>query len=128
MAHKKGKVTKKKELVIVAPAKTPQIIEVDGEKYIIEREKMIMIDGIEHCDKLVYKKFDEKEYKENLQILVDAISKRTTKKELLSEILKTIDMKTLKRLVKRVKDKKPIKKQKGCLGFKIGDAHVQIVD
>ena len=106
----------------------PSIIEIDGEKYITEKETFKTIDGVEHSDKIVFKRFDEKEYKDNLNVIIEAISKKTTTKELLKHILKNIDMKTLRRLAKRIKTKKPIKKQYGCLGFKIGDSYVQLAE
>lgn len=106
----------------------PNILIIGGKKYIVERETTKKIDGVEHMDKVIFKRFDEKEYKENLNIVVDALSKRTNSKEILTHILKGVDLKTLKRVVRRIKAKKPIKKQKGCLGFKIGDAYIQLVD
>jgi len=108
--------------------KKPQLIEVDGVRYILERETTKKVDNIQHLDKLIFKKFDEKEYAQNLKIVVGAISKETTKKEIINQILKDIDMKTLRKLVKRIKDKKPIKRHDGCLGFKVGDAYVQLVE
>lgn len=119
---------KKRESKIEIKSKTPNIVEIDGKKYFLETEKYKKIDGVEHSDRLVFKKFDEEQYKKNLQIVIDAISKRTTKRELLQEILGAIETKSLKKLVKRIKQKKPIKKYKGCLGFKIGDAYLQLIE
>lgn len=109
-------------------ASKPNIIEVDGVKYAVQKETTKVIDGVEHRDKLVFVKFNEEEYKEDLKVLIEAISKQTTKKELLNEILGYMDVKTLKRLVRRIKTKKPIRKQRGCLGFKIGDVYVPLID
>ncbi len=120
--------SKEKTIEIVNPGNKRQFIEVDGEKYYLEREKIKKVDGIEHAVGLVYKKFDEKEYVENLQTIINAIKDKTTKTELLKQLLKDIDMKTIRRLVKRIKTKKPIKRHYGCLGFKIGDAYLEIVE
>lgn len=118
---------KTKSFKVECRADNPSIIEVDGQKYICEREKLKKIDGVVHGDKLIFKKFDEKEYKENLKTIIDALSKQTTTVELLTHILKDLDMKTLRRLAKRIKGKKKVRKQHGCLGFKIGDSYVELV-
>jgi len=116
-----------KEMKVEVKAKKANIIEIDGELYAMEKETEKKIDGVVHSDKLVFKKFDKKEYTTNLKVVIDELSKKVTKKELLNELLDGMDMKTLRRLVKRIKTKKPIKKQKGCLGFKIGDTYVQLM-
>ena len=61
-------------------------------------------------------------------LIIDTLSKRTSKKELLREILKKTDYKSIRKLALRIKKNKKIKKQRGCLGFKIGDAYVQLID
>ena len=88
----KPKRTKKEiKIEIVNPGKKREFLEVDGKKYIFEREKIKKVDGIEHSVGLVYKKFNEKEYAETLQIIVNAIKNKTTKTELLTQLLKDID-------------------------------------
>jgi len=106
----------------------PNLLEINGEKYIFDKATTYKKDNVTHQDKFIWKKFDEREYKENLDIVIGALAKKTTTKELLSEILKEIDVRTLRRLATRIKKKKPVKKHKGCLGFKIGDAYVQLFD
>lgn len=108
--------------------KQPNIIEIDGVKYILEKEKTKKIDNVEHSDRVIFKKFDEQEYLKNLKIVVKALSEKTSTQEILTEILKPLDMKTLRRLVKRIESGKPIKKHKGCLGFKVGDAYIQLME
>jgi len=119
---------KPKNEVVVTEGKGRKLLIINGEKYVLDREKYKVVEGIEHSDGKVFKRFDEKQYLSDLKTVVKAISKRTTKQELLVQILKDIDMKSLKRLARRIKAKKPIKKQHGCLGFKIGDAYLQVVD
>ncbi|MEK6884175.1 MAG: hypothetical protein AABY22_31385, partial [Nanoarchaeota archaeon] len=97
-------------------------------KYIMAREIHKKIDNVEHSDKVVFKEFDEEEYNYNLDLFIDAIAERTAKKELIKQLVKNIDLHTLKRLAKRIESGKLIKKQKGCLGFKIGDAYLNLVD
>jgi hypothetical protein len=106
----------------------PNIVVIDGEEYILEREKVKKIDGVEHSDKLIFKPYKKEEFIKDLYLIVDTLAKHTTKKELLKNLIKDIDYKTMRRLALRIRKKKPIKKQKGCLGFKIGDAYVQLID
>ena len=123
-----GKSIKEKEIEIVNAGNKRSFIDVDGEKYYLDREKTKKIDGIEHSVGLIYKKFDEKEYIDLLKTLIEAIKDKTTKTELLTQLLKEIDMKTLRRVVKRIESGKEVKRHSGCLGFKIGDAYVQLID
>jgi hypothetical protein len=113
---------------VIGEMSDQNLLIVDGVKYRLEKTTVKKINGIEHGDKIIFKKFDEKEYKENLEIIIEAIKDKVTKEHLLHEMLKNIDSKTLRRLVKRIKTNKPIKRQDGCLGFKIGDAYVQLID
>ena len=107
----------------------PTILNFQGKKYIMEKETHKKIDNVEHSDKIVFKEFDEEEYKDNLNIIIDAIAEKTAKKELIRELVKNTDMKSLRRLANRVRSGKLIKKQKGCLGFRFGnDAYLQLVE
>ena len=119
---------KDKIIEIVNSGDKRTFIEVDGEKYYLDREKIKKIDGVEHSIGLVYKRFDDKEYTYLLRTLIEAIKDKTTKTELLTQLLKEIDMKTLRRLAKRIESGKDIKRHSGCLGFKIGDAYVQLIE
>ena len=119
---------KEKQIEIVNPGNKRTFIEVDGEKYYLDREKTKKIDGVEHSVGLVYKKFDEKEYSYLLKTVIKALESKTSKKELLTQLIKEIDMKTLRRLVKRLKKGKAVKRHYGCLGFKIGDAYVELIN
>lgn len=112
---------------IESKAESQNIIEVDGEKYILDNCTSKKIDGVTHGDKLIYKKFNEEEYTNDLQTVINAIKDKVSKEHLLSELLKSIDAKTLRRLVRRIKNKKSIKRQDGCLGFKIGDAYIELI-
>lgn len=109
-------------------SKTPNIIIVDGEKYIMETELFKKIDKVEHSHKVIFKEFHEDEYAQCLDTVVEAIAGNTTKKELISELVKKVDFKSLRRLARRIETGKALKKQHGCLGFKIGDAYLQLID
>ena len=113
---------------IIIESKNPSLIIVDGKKYILEKETFKKIDKVEHSDKLIFKEFDEDEYNSSLNLVVDTIADNIAKKELIRELVKNIDLKTLRRLSRRIESGKSIKKQDGCVGFKIGDAYIQLVD
>lgn len=119
---------KKKTKKVEIKSSEPNIIIIDGEEYILEREKTKIMDGVTHSDKLIFKPYKKDEFIKDLNLITETLSKKTTAKELIKEILKKTDYKTIRRLALRIKNKKIIKKQKGCLGFKVGDAHIQLVD
>jgi len=105
-----------------------RVLIIDGQKYVADHDTYIKKDGIDHVDKIIFKKFNEKKFEEDLKTVVDCLKDRTTTEELLNQILKDIDMKQLRKLAKRIREKKPIKKHDGCLGFKIGDSYIEVVD
>lgn len=117
---------KQKKIVIIA--QNPNFIIVDGKKYIFEKETYKKIDNIEHADKIIFKEFDEQDYNYCLNLLIETIAENTAKKELIRELVKKIDYKTLRRLANRIDSGKAIKKTRGCLGLKIGDAYLQLID
>jgi uncharacterized protein (DUF1919 family) len=117
---------KKKKIII--ENKTPNMMLVDGKKYVFEKQCVKKIDGVPHDDKVIFSEFDEDEYKADMAILVDTIAEHTAKKELIRELVKSVDYKTLRRLVKRIESGKVIKKVRGCIGFKMGDAYLQLID
>ncbi|KKK71286.1 hypothetical protein LCGC14_2915410 [marine sediment metagenome] len=119
----------------------PNIIIIDGEEYILERESSKKIDGIEHSDKLIFKPYKKDEFIKDLNLIIEALSKKTTKKaapiifdvemEIVvdKKIISHVKKLYVRRLALRIQKNKPIKKQKGCLGFKIGnDAYVQLIE
>ena len=116
------------EKKIIVESSAPNIIIADGKKYILESEVFKKINKVEHSERIIFKEFHEKEFNECVETLVDAIAKNTTKKELIRELVKKVDFKSLRKLVKRINSGKGIKKQKGCLGFKIGDAYIQLIN
>ena len=101
-------------------------LEIDGEKYYIETIKNKKIDGIEHEDKVIYKRVNEKELKELKKRLAIKLSNKLTKGELIEELLSGYSLKELRAFVKRAESKE-IKKQAGCLGFKIGDKYCELI-
>ena len=114
--------------VVVIKVSEPNTIIIDNKKYILEKQTYKKIDNVEHMDKLIYKEFDKDNYIYYSNLLIDTISDNVAKKELIREIVKKIDYKTLRRLGKRIEQGKSVKKQKGCLGLKIGDAYIELID
>jgi hypothetical protein len=120
---------KNKKLQVEIDEHDPTVILINGEKFRPIKETFKKIDDIHHKDKLIYKKVDEKEYDENLKILVNNIAKKVSLKELLTEMIKNLVAPTsLKQYVKEIKNKKKIKVHHGCLGIKIGKTYLQLVD
>jgi hypothetical protein len=109
-------------------ASEPNVILVDGKKYYLDRVTTKKIDKVEHADKAIFKPLKEDELKKDLDLIVNSLGKKTTAEELIKEIMKDVPAKTIRRLAKRIRDKKPVKKQKGCIGFKVGsDAYIQLI-
>ena len=109
-------------------ASKPNILTVDGKKFIVERISSKKIDGVQHANQIVFKEFNEEQYNDDLNTIIDAVAEKTAKKELIRELVKNIDMKTLRRLAKRVENGGLVKKQHGCLGFKIGDSYLPLIE
>jgi len=105
----------------------PNLIIVNGKKFIVDRVTTKKIDKVEHGDKVIFKEVDEKKIKEDMDLISNTLGKMVDSTELIKEILKDVPMKSIRKIAKRIRDKKPIKKQHGCLGFKVGDAYVQLV-
>lgn len=103
-------------------------IEIDGEKYYLENIKSKKINGVEHEDKLIYKKLNRKEYDKFVKVLVKKFSEMVTKEELMEQLIRGYDMKTIRAIAKRIKEGKKIEKQKGCLGFKVGEKYMELIE
>lgn len=123
-SHKKSTKT-----IVEIDEHDPTVIIVNGEKFRPIKQTTKKIDNIVHMDKTIYSKINEDEFKDNLKLLVNTLAKKTNVKELLTEILKNgVGPRALKRIVKQIQEKKPIRKQHGCLGFKIGTSYLQVVE
>lgn len=112
---------------VEALASDPNIIIIDGKKYILDRITTKKIDKVEHSDKAIFKPLKEDELKEDMDLIVNSLGKKTTAEELIREIMKEVPAKMIRRVAKRIREKKPIKKQHGCLGFKCGDSYIGLV-
>jgi hypothetical protein len=117
----------KKDIKVEGLCSDPNIIFVNGQKYFLDRVTTKKIDKVVHGDKAIYKPMEENKIKKDTDLIVKSLAKKTNPEEIIREILKDVPAYTLRRLAKRIRDRKPIKKQHGCLGFKCGDAYVQLV-
>lgn len=109
-------------------ASTPNMLEIEGKKYILDTITRKKIDKVEHMDKAVFRELDEKQYNKDIELIIKTLSEKTNVEEMLRNILIHTDYKHIRRVAKRIQLKKPIKKQKGCLGFKIGDTYLELLD
>ena len=116
-----------KNVKVEGLASEPNVILVDGKKYYLDRVTTKKIDKVEHADRVIFKPLKEDKLKEDLNLIVTSLGKKTTAEELIKEIMKDVPAKIVRRIAKRIRDKKPIKKQHGCLGFKVGDAYIGLV-
>jgi hypothetical protein len=122
------RIIKKKPLKVESLASDPNVIIIDGEKYSLDKITSKTIDKVPHTDKFIYKPMNETQFDKDLKLVVETIAKKTDAEEIIKEVLKHTPANYLRRLAKRIRDKKSVTKQHGCLGFKIGDAYVQVVD
>ena len=113
-------------IVVESDPDDPTVIIVNGKKYCGSRIKLEKIDGVPHVKRMYFKELDEEQHKKDMSLVVNTLKNKTDAGELLTEILKEVPPRIIKRLAKRIKEKKPIKKHHGCLGFKIGDAYLNI--
>lgn len=113
---------------IIVKSDNPTCLIINGKKYIFEKEVYKKIDKVEHSDRMVFRELNEDQYEYYLNLVVDTIAENVAKKEMIREIVKKIDYKTLRRLATRIEDGKDIKKVRGCIGLKFGDAYIQLID
>jgi dephospho-CoA kinase len=108
-------------------ASDPNIVIIDGKKFILERVTTKKIDKVEHADKIIFKEVDEEKIKEDTDLIAETLGGMVDSSELIKEILKEIPMNIVRKVAKRIRDKKPIKKQNGCIGFKVGEAYLPLI-
>lgn len=101
------------------------MVTVNGQEYIGTITKKKMVDGIEHEDKTIFKKFDRKDFNKKVSLIVDKIKHTLTKEELIKELIKKREIFEIDRLYEVLRStkgkKKPkITKQDGCIGIKVG--------
>ena len=101
---------------------------VDGKRFVYNKDKIKKMDKVPHLDKRLYKEVVEGEEKKYVDVIVTAIGEQVSKEELIRQLLKDVPIRNLKRIATRIKEKKPIKRHYGCLGFKFGDSYLQLIE
>lgn len=110
-------------------AKNPSMLLIDGKQFVVNKITTKKIDGVTHTDKYVYALLDDKaQFIKDKETVVKAIGTKVSAKDLIQELLKDVIPKTMAKLAKRVRDGKPIRRHYGCMGIKIGDAYIQLID
>jgi len=117
----------KEKLIVESDPSDPTVIFINGKKYCSKRIKLKKMDGVPHVERVVFGEMDEEQYKTDLNLVVDTLKNQTSSEELITELLKEVPPRQIKRFAKRIRDNKPVKKHHGCLGFKIGDAYLPLV-
>lgn len=95
------------------------LIDINGELYEVGGRHTK--DGARVC-----KKVDKKEIEQLIEKLSKKLVKFVDKEEIIRQALKEVPMKTLKRIDKNLREKKPAKKRPGCIMLKIGNDAVFI--
>ena len=120
---------KEEQIKVEVDQKNPSVLIINGKQYAVVKTTTKKIDGVTHFDKSIFKLIDDKEqFKRDKDIVVKAIGTKVKAKDLISELLKDVTPTTMRRLAKRVEEGKPIKRHYGCMGFKIGDAYIQLIE
>ena len=113
------------------------VLIVNGQEYVEFRIMSKKIDGIEHTDKITYLKFDRKEFNKKVKFIAEKIEFTLDKGELVKELVKKQAINEINKLYDLLKEKKKptMKKQKGCIGIKIGSGkpktggrYIQLID
>jgi hypothetical protein len=106
--------------------RNPEIVIIDGKKYIQKRITTKKIGKTTHWDKAILEPMDETTFEKDIDYIVDKLKEQTSTDEILRDLLKHALPSELKSIVKKLKaGNKPIK-QKGCIGFEIGGKYLEI--
>ena len=112
--------TKKKDEIHMT---SDNVLVVNKKEYLIGKQVVKKIDGIEHIDKIHLTKFDRNDFNKKVELIAEKISGSLTKEELLKELLKKqtpLEIDKLYKVLSKPKSKPKIQKQDGCIGIKIG--------
>lgn len=120
---------KKKTIEVFAPASEPNVMIINGKKFIATKDTTKIIDHHIHGDKLIFEPLDEEKYKKEVAFVVDNIMEMVEKKRLLTEIVMKMGYDELKKVRKLMEKKKPMKVTDGCYGITIGeDSSGSVID
>lgn len=111
-----------------------KVLVIDGIKYTHKRTTYKKIDGIEHVDKELFVRLDEKKLKEKTELIKEKLKDAIPKDKLIGQVVSKMSVSEVNRIHKIITTKKPkITRQDGCLGVKIdggkrNTAYVEIFD
>jgi len=116
-----------KERIVFKPDVEERVLVKNGKKYRLI-EEVVGKDG--HLKKVVFEEFNEKAYNKRIDKLTNYLIKESkiSIDDVIKNILLCIDVKTLEKLEKKMKKKVKVKVKKGCLGLKMGNADIPIID
>lgn len=106
---------------IISDEANPFVIKFDGKKYRMKRLRGKIVDHKLHGGEIVFVPYDETEWKNDINFIVDEIEKMVDKKELLMEVFNNMEIDRIKKIKKLLQKKAPIKKTHGCYGITIGN-------
>lgn len=116
-----------KEIKIMAPKhdKGKKIIQIDGEKFILDKATESQIHDILHFKKLE----SQKEYEKTLDEMAEKISKKTNVKKLIKQALYEIPFEVFLTIKKELEKEEPtIRNSEGCVFLRIGKAKLFLRD
>jgi len=97
------------------------VLTINNQEYVSSISKKKKIDGIEHEDKILMRKFDRKDFNKKVGLIVNKIKDVLTKEELVKELIEKQAISDIDKLYDVLKGKrKKVTKQEGCVGIKIG--------
>jgi hypothetical protein len=125
---KQTKKQKRSELLVETIGGDSFSIYINGIKYRAKDVKYKKIDGVTHLDKIVYGVVNDADFVKNKNIIISELAKHTSAEELLGQLLQHVGPQNCKELADKISKGSKVKKQLGCLGFKIGGKYVQVID
>mgnify|MGYP001572941587 CR=1 FL=1 len=120
--------TMSKEHKVEVDLTSGNLLFIDGVPYVSKKVVKEKIDGVTHFRKAIYRKGNKKEIDAIFKKIVDKIKSKTSKEELLTEILKEkYSLYSLEGYAREIDKNGEVKKQEGCIGFKIGKKYMQLL-
>lgn len=114
----------KEKLEVYANADEPNILIVNGRKFVFNGITKKKIDHTTHCDKLIFKEKTEEDIQKKqkkLDFIASKIGVKMLVEDFVKEFLKEMDGRTITKIYNLIKNKKKVKVHHGCLGVQIGD-------
>ena len=117
----------KKERIVINPHQKYHMI---GDKcYKVDKEKWKKDDTL---DEVVLVEVDKKEYDQRIGTLVDSLIEKVDEKGLLKEVitnaLRSLPLKEIVKIERRVEKGKPIKSKEGCVMLAVGDYDIPLAE